>query len=265
MYRKVKFNTKKDQKISFDSKSQLNSKIGSKKPQTKQLNAKNKSYAKPKEVEEKKTAKNKMPDMGENLVHTDQEEHKVPTFSAAPLAVATFTVPTGVVKKSEPKSDDSFMGYQHIDDPDTKALIEQMLAEEQKHNKELEEQEKLNLAFIEELKKLEEEEMVQRRHRASTYNKPQCKICYDQIPFKEIFPLNGCTHIFHKDCMVRYIEQKVDNKNFPIDCPECRLELEDFEVKHFCSKDLYNKLAKFQFQLFVEQNGDMMINCPTPD
>ena len=61
-------------------------------------------------------------------------------------------------------------------------------------------------------------EMLKRRN--SSYNKPECKICFDKIAFADIVPLEVCPHIFHKECMTTHIQQKVDSKNFPIDCPQ---------------------------------------------
>ena len=81
-----------------------------------------------------------------------------------------------------------------------------------------------------ELEAQEKEEIKQEEEK----NKPECKICYDNIEFEEIIPL-VCGHIFHPQCLNPHIKAKVENKNFPIDCPEpnCRMELPEEELKFF--------------------------------
>ena len=95
-------------------------------------------------------------------------------------------------------------------------------------------------------------------------SKPECKICFEKIDFEDIIPLDVCPHKFHKECMTGHIEQKVDSKNFPIDCPEWRKELDNMNIKQFWDQKLFEKFIDFQFQSFVEQK-DLMMHCPTPD
>ena len=71
---------------------------------------------------------------------------------------------------------ESFKGYQeinHNDDIDSVLESElEKLQQEEILRKQLEE-EKLNMDFIEELKRQEEEEYERRRNRATTFNKPE--------------------------------------------------------------------------------------------
>ena len=123
------------------------------------------------------------------------------------------------------------------DDEATQKLIQQLL-EEDKHQIEIDrkEQELLSLQaiqklqdeeskfdeeakFYEEQKRIEESESIEEQKRAEEENMPECKICFDQIEFKDVYPLS-CGHIFHPYCLSPHIKAKVDEKNFPITCPD---------------------------------------------
>ena len=41
--------------------------------------------------------------------------------------------------------------------------------------------------------------------------------------------------------------------------------MDNYDIKSYIDEDLYDKLIKFQFELFIEQNNKMFSNCPTPD
>ena len=111
-----------------------------------------------------------------------------------------------------------------------------------------------------------EEELKEKRVEEEEKNKPEWKIWYDVIEFEEIIGI-GWEHIFHPACMKMHIQAKVEQKTFPLACPdpEWGIELLDGELQLFCGEDLYEKLQKFQLELFLEQNNKIFNHCPTPD
>ena len=95
--------------------------------------------------------------------------------------------------------------------------------------------------------------------------KPECKICFEKIDFKDIICLEW-SHIYHPECMNSYIKSKIDSKSFPISCPEPGWEknlIED-DIRPFWDDDLYNKYLNFQFNNYIESNN-CFIHCPTAD
>mmetsp|Transcript_6232 Transcript_6232/g.6987 ORF Transcript_6232/g.6987 Transcript_6232/m.6987 type:complete len:96 (+) Transcript_6232:550-837(+) len=65
-------------------------------------------------------------------------------------------------------------------------------------------------------------------------NKPECKICLEKVDFKDINILE-CGHIYHPICMNFYIKALIEEKNFPICCPEpeCKQALIDEDIQIF--------------------------------
>ncbi|CAI2367338.1 unnamed protein product [Moneuplotes crassus] len=156
------------------------------------------------------------------------------------------------------------------EEEENKKLIDQMLAEEKLHQEEAQqraaEEEQESIRVAQEIQKKFEEESKQRREAEEEKNKPECKICYDVIEFDDINVI-GCGHIYHPYCMKMHLQAKTDSKAFPLSCPEpqCGMELAESEIQSFCDDELYDKITKFQLELFLEQNNEMFNHCPTPD
>ena len=53
--------------------------------------------------------------------------------------------------------------------------------------------------------------------------------------------------------------------NFLLVWPDCHQEMDNYDIQAYIEPELYDKLIKFQFELFVEKNNKMFLNCPTPD
>jgi hypothetical protein len=95
-------------------------------------------------------------------------------------------------------------------------VIEQIMKEEEERQKQLnEESERAALQLAEQMEKEAEE----KRKEEEEKNKPECKICFDTIEFEEIMPL-ACGHIYHPQCIAPHIKSRVEDKNFPIPCPD---------------------------------------------
>ena len=52
----------------------------------------------------------------------------------------------------------------------------------------------------------------------------KCVICYENFKEKEIVKMTSCFHIYHFNCIKRWIENKIELKENP-DCPICRRKL----------------------------------------
>lgn len=48
-----------------------------------------------------------------------------------------------------------------------------------------------------------------------------CGICFDQLPLDDAARLQGCQHIFCRECIRGYITSKLNEKKYPIPCPMC--------------------------------------------
>ena len=51
-----------------------------------------------------------------------------------------------------------------------------------------------------------------------------CQICLSDIQMQELHCLDGCSHIFHKECLQMYLETSIDSNKIPLICPivECK-------------------------------------------
>ena len=138
---------------------------------------------------------------------------------------------------------------------------------ENKQNDELlKKQEEDSLKLAKELMEKEKEEYEQ-SIKIKQNLKVECGICADTIQEKDIFPLYLCTHLFHKECIAQHIETQLQNKKFPIMCPneECKQEIDEQDIEDFLSKDSLNKYKTFRLSSFIEANSDEYSCCPTAD
>ena len=102
---------------------------------------------------------------------------------------------------------------------ESERFIQQLLQEEKREQENKRKEEELSLKMIQQIELEELKALEERKHKESESSKPECKICYDAIDYQEIYPLS-CGHIFHPHCLSPHIRAKVENKNFPIDCPD---------------------------------------------
>lgn len=47
----------------------------------------------------------------------------------------------------------------------------------------------------------------------------ECTICTDVME-EDIVLLNNCDHIYHKECMHRYLQAEIENSKCPLLCPD---------------------------------------------
>ena len=95
----------------------------------------------------------------------------------------------------------------------------------------------------------------------------ECQICSDIIETKDFIPLFSCEHLFHKECLSKYIETQLEVKKFPIFCPneECKKEIDERDLEDILSSALFSKYNKFRMESFIESKSDEFSCCPTAD
>jgi hypothetical protein len=76
------------------------------------------------------------------------------------------------------------------------------------------------------MKKEEEEETRRREAREKeAVFEVDCKICLTEIELKDINPLD-CNHYFHNECIGQYFKTQINDKAFPITCPQVDCDYE---------------------------------------
>jgi len=63
----------------------------------------------------------------------------------------------------------------------------------------------------------------------------------------ELIPLRGCEHVFHAECIKRFIQSQVDDSKFPIICPEekCKQTFSDIDIHDMLDHVAYTKFTQF--------------------
>ncbi|CAG9315338.1 unnamed protein product [Blepharisma stoltei] len=94
-----------------------------------------------------------------------------------------------------------------------------------------------------------------------------CPICLEEIPDEESIPLEQCGHNFHQLCMYKYLETKVEARQFPILCPldTCKIEIDMYDLKERLGPYLYQLYEDYTFKEYVQNHQDECTCCPTAD
>lgn len=94
----------------------------------------------------------------------------------------------------------------------------------------------------------------------------ECPICIDEIDVDFSHPIDGCGHVYCRDCIVHYVTDAINNKNLPIACPDpqCGGELSMYDIEMLVDRDLYVKFTEFSLATLVEANPEYSC-CPTAD
>jgi len=129
------------------------------------------------------------------------------------------------------------------------------------------EEEELSKAFIAQLKEEEEKALQKAKEKLEEQNSANCAICLDDLYSTTFKPLEGCSHVFHEECMREYLKSKIDEKGFPILCPEleCKSEIRLGDVADFMDETYREKFESFSFKSYLEKNANEVSCCPTAD
>ncbi|EGR29957.1 hypothetical protein IMG5_145480 [Ichthyophthirius multifiliis] len=93
-----------------------------------------------------------------------------------------------------------------------------------------------------------EEQKIQEQIRSNRKKEEEqdCPICLDQLHNEKIIPMDLCDHVFHQECLIQYIKQKIDDKQAQIVCPDqnCKEELLVNEYNQLLGKQYIQKYEK---------------------
>jgi hypothetical protein len=91
-----------------------------------------------------------------------------------------------------------------------------------------------------------------------------CKICWSEM-IGEVLPLSACGHLYHPDCIVDYFNYEILSTQFPMSCPECKVEVPVMELQTRLNVEMMAKFEDFSFKFYVQRNMKDLSLCPTPD
>ena len=93
-------------------------------------------------------------------------------------------------------------------------------------------------------------------HKLST---KQCQICFESIDINHIIVL-CCSDTFHKQCMIKTIETKIDHSNILIQCPldSCLKQIPFSTISQLLSLEYRSKYQRLSLNKLVENNYSTM-------
>lgn len=65
------------------------------------------------------------------------------------------------------------------------------------------------------------------QRRRSTRHYSDCGICLEALKQEDVVEVEVCLHTFCRDCLRTYIETKVQDRRYPIVCPQCAMGEEE--------------------------------------
>jgi len=75
-----------------------------------------------------------------------------------------------------------------------------------------------------------------------------------------LIPMEACSHIFHRDCLIGYLKIQVDERRMPFKCPgsECKCEISE-DLAKLVFGDMENlqyqdKIDNFSFKNYMESH-----------
>ena len=78
------------------------------------------------------------------------------------------------------------------------------------------------------------------QEKAMEMNMPECPIWIEKIYIDEIFPLEW-DHMFHTHWVAQHVKVKINDRSFPILCPDpsCKKELSQVEIENLWEGEDY--------------------------
>ena len=96
-------------------------------------------------------------------------------------------------------------------------------------------------------------------------NDKDCSLCKKDLTTKATKSLESCKHQFHEGCVNEYLEDKIDGKYFPIECPKpnCGVNLRLTDIMDFLDNEYVEDYIVFSLKIYVDKH-DAAFCCPTP-
>lgn len=161
-----------------------------------------------------------------------------------------------------------------------------MQEEEERRAKGNKDEEKESLEFIRKMQAAEEEEAKREaklaeeearrvaqeleakelKEKVDDSEPEMCRICLCEIE-EGCFPLEGCEHFFHEECIRQHLEVNLNDGNFPIKCPDdkCGEMVLINDIKELLNEEMMEKFYKFSFNDYVSKHNKEVACCPTAD
>ncbi|CDW84022.1 ibr domain containing protein [Stylonychia lemnae] len=151
-------------------------------------------------------------------------------------------------------------------------FFENKMAEQEKRDQELarigtSSQDSETQRLIKQLQKEDDEaKRNERQNIDQEDNNLTCAVCLDDIVDDNILPLTSCDHFYHKECLESYFRVEIQDRRFPIKCPQdnCGKEIEIMDIQDVLAEDDLKKFDEYNFSKIVDQQEDLSW-CPTPD
>ena len=102
------------------------------------------------------------------------------------------------------------------------------------------------------------------RNTSQNVNTNACSICKQDLAAKKTRDLEVCHHKFHEDCLREYLEDNVDGKYFPIECPklDCGKKLRLVDLMEVLDQDYLEDYVILSLKIFTDKN-ERVVCCPT--
>ena len=121
------------------------------------------------------------------------------------------------------------------------------------------------------IKQLQEEDKLALRKRIADEKEEQnniiCTICLEALMEDEIIPLENCDHIFHLNCLSSYLQSQIDQRKFPLVCPQfkCGKQVIIENINGIVSQEYLDKFYNYTLQSYINVNAETVSCCPTAD
>lgn len=91
----------------------------------------------------------------------------------------------------------------------------------------------------------------------------ECKICCDEIEQKDLYELDHCPHVFHKECVQAQLTMSINTTTFPIECVLCKREMQVADWAALLDDAKLEVLWRRSLQHFQRLQPDIYLMCPT--
>lgn len=92
-----------------------------------------------------------------------------------------------------------------------------------------------------------------------------CEICVEPKPYSDSFPINGCTHTYCSDCIIKYVAAKLQDNITHIPCPvpNCNGLLEPDQCRSILPPEVFDRWGSALCEALLL--GSEKFYCPFKD
>jgi hypothetical protein len=128
-----------------------------------------------------------------------------------------------------------------------------------------------NFILPEESKREYPQFSLMRRIKEEETIKMDCSICLDDLFSKAYIGFRNCNHLYHQECIEKYVVGKIKERSFPIRCPneKCKKEMAEDDVKDSIQTPSLLKYqqyyVQYSFNSYIGKHSNEYLCCLTPD